>query len=193
MLFGVKQYKYKEKQMLEIYLTDLQAYNEGHLVGKWIQLPLTPFELAQALSEVLTEGEAVSGTDNHEELFITDYEAEIAIDEYDDIHRLNELAEAMEAFSDEDLLKLKLLSHEGYNEREVIYNGLDSYEVELYDFRDNKSFTDTYELLAEEFVEQGLFGEIPKALEFYIDYERIARDLRMAYCEFEDNVIGRVA
>lgn len=179
--------------MLKIYLTDLQAYNEGFLSGRWIKLPLTPFELSQALSEVLTEGEAVSGSDNHEEYFITDYEAEIVIGEYDDIYRLNELAEAMEAFSDEDLLKLKLLCHEGYNEREVIDNGLDSYEVDIYDFRDNKSFTDTYELLAEEFVEQGLFGEIPKALEFYIDYSAIARDLRMDYCEFEDNVIGRVA
>ena len=179
--------------MLKIFITDLQAYNEGSLVGKWIELPLTAFELAQALSEVLSEGEAVSGTDNHEEVFITDYEAEIAIDEYDDIYRLNELAEAMEAFSDEDLLKFKLLCHEGYNEREVIDTGLDSYEVEIYDFRDNKSFTDTYELLAEEFIDQGLYGEVPKALEYYIDYSAIARDLRMDYAEFEPNVIGRVA
>jgi antirestriction protein len=179
--------------MIDIFITDLQAYNGGHLVGKWIQLPLPQEELSQALSEVLREGETVSGTDNHEEVFITDYEAEIVIGEYDDIQRLNELAEAMEAFSDEDLLKLRLLSHEGYNEREVIDNGLDSYDVDIYDFRDNKSFTDTFELLAESFVEEGLFGEIPKALEFYIDYERIARDLRMDYCEFEENVIGRVA
>ena len=179
--------------MLKIFITDLQAYNEGSLVGKWIELPLTAFELSQALSEVLSEGEFVTKTDNHEEVFITDYEAEITIGEYDDIYRLNELAEAMEAFSDEDLLKFKLLCHEGYNEREVIDTGLDSYEVEIYDFRDNKSFTDTYELLAEEFVDEGLFGEIPKALEFYIDYSAIARDLRMEYTEFEPNVIGRVA
>lgn len=179
--------------MINIFITDLQAYNEGHLVGKWIQLPLTPFELAQALSEVLSEGEFISKTDGHEEMFITDYEAEIAIGEYDDIYRLNELAEAMESFSDDDLLKLKLLSHEGYNEREVIDKGLDAYDVEIYDYRDNKSFTDTYELLASDFVDEGLFGEIPKALEFYIDYEKIAKDLRMDYTEFEDNVIGRVA
>ena len=179
--------------MLKIFITDLQAYNEGHLVGKWIELPLTAFELAQALSEVLSEGETVSGTDNHEEVFITDYEAEITIGEYDDIYRLNELAEAMEAFSDEDLLKLRLLSYEGYNEREVIDNGLDSYDVDIYDYRDNKSFTDTFELLASDFVDEGLYGEIPKALEFYIDYSAIARDLRMEYTEFEPNVIGRVA
>ena len=177
---------------MDIFITDLQAYNEGHLVGKWIQLPLSSFELSQALSEVLTEGESICGSGNHEELFITDYDAEIAIGEHDDIHRLNELAEAMEAFDDDDILKLKFLSHEGYNERKVIDNGMDSYDVDIYDYRDNKSFTDTFELLAIDFVDEGLFGEIPKTLEYYIDYEKIARDLRMDYCEFEPNVIGRV-
>ncbi len=178
---------------MDIFITDLQAYNEGHLVGKWIQLPLSSFELSQALSEVLNEGESICGSDNHEELFITDYEAEIVISEYDDIYRLNELAEAVEAFSGEDVLKLKFLSHEGYNEREVINNDIDSYDLDIYDYRDNKSFTDTFELLASDFVDEGLFGEIPKTLEYYIDYERIARDLRMDYNEFEPNVIGRVA
>ena len=99
----------------------------------------------------------------------------------------------MEAFSDDDMLKLKFLSHEGYIERDVIDNGIDSYDVDIYDYRDNKSFTDTFELLASDFVDEGLFGEIPKTLEYYIDYEKIARDLRMDYCEFEPNVIGRVA
>ena len=32
--------------------------------------------------------------------------------------------------------------------------------------------------LAEEFIENGLFGKIPKELESYIDYEKIARDLK---------------
>lgn len=178
---------------MDIFITDLQAYNEGHLVGKWIQLPLSSFELSQTLSGVLNEGESICDSDNHEELFITDYEAEIVIGEYDDIHELNKIAESMEAFSAEDMLKLKFLSHEGYNEREVINNGIHSYDVDIYDYRDNKNFTDTFELLAFDFVEEGLFGEIPKTLEYYIDYEKIARDLRMDYCEFEPNLVGRVA
>ena len=178
---------------MEIYITDLQAYNEGYLVGKWIQLPLTKFELSQAISEVLCEGEVRSESDNHEELFISDYEADIEIGEYDDIYALNDLAELMEEFNDNELLKLKFLVYEGYSEREVLDNGLDSYDVDIYDYRDNKSFTDTFELLASDFIDDGLFGDIPKSLEYYIDYSAIARDLRMDYCEFEPNVIGRVA
>ncbi|MDQ0314601.1 antirestriction protein ArdA [Amorphus orientalis] len=39
--------------------------------------------------------------------------------------------------------------------------------------------------LAEEFVDEGLFGEIPENLRFYIDYDAIARDLAMDYVETE--------
>jgi hypothetical protein len=46
-------------------------------------VPLTPFELSQAISEVLSEGETATGSENHEELFITDFEADIEVEEYD--------------------------------------------------------------------------------------------------------------
>ncbi len=37
--------------------------------------------------------------------------------------------------------------------------------------------------LAEQFVEEGLFGDIPERLQFYIDYDAIARDLAVDYSE----------
>lgn len=40
---------------------------------------------------------------------------------------------------------------------------------------------DTVRDLAIQFVEEELFGEIPKAIENYIDYDAIARDLMMDY------------
>lgn len=47
---------------------------------------------------------------------------------------------------------------------------------------------DTYEVdsmrdLAEEFVEDGLFGDVPASLQNFIDYDAIARDLGMDYAE----------
>lgn len=47
---------------------------------------------------------------------------------------------------------------------------------------------DIYEMdslreLAEHFVDEGLFGDIPERLQFYIDYDAIARDLGMDYAE----------
>ncbi|WP_420412394.1 antirestriction protein ArdA [Roseibium sp.] len=37
--------------------------------------------------------------------------------------------------------------------------------------------------LAEQFVEEGLYGDIPESLQFYIDYDAIARDLSVDYSE----------
>jgi len=178
---------------MQVYITDLQAYNEGYLIGRWIELPMSKFELAQALSEVLTKGEAVSGTDGHEELFITDYEADIIIDEYNDIYKLNEFAEVLDTLREDELLKLKLLVYEGYNEREVLTQGIDNYDVDIYNYSNDTSFTDVYELLAYDMVQEGLFGEIPTYLENYIDYSAIGRDLSYDYVEFEHGVVGRVA
>ncbi|MGR3779789.1 MAG: antirestriction protein ArdA [Albimonas sp.] len=37
--------------------------------------------------------------------------------------------------------------------------------------------------LAEQFVDEGLFGEIPERLRFYIDHDAVARDLAVDYSE----------
>lgn len=93
--------------------------------------------LLKAVNGVLDAGKKVCGSiDNHEEIFITDYEADIKIVEYEDIYNLNDRVEILEEYSENDTLKLKLLSYEGYNEKVVIDTGIDNYDVEIYDFRD---------------------------------------------------------
>ena len=42
---------------------------------------------------------------------------------------------------------------------------------------------DRMEELAEQFIDEGLFGEIPERLQWYIDYEAIARDLSVDYTQ----------
>lgn len=37
--------------------------------------------------------------------------------------------------------------------------------------------------LAEQFVDEGLFGDIPENIQSYLDYDAIARDLSMDYSE----------
>lgn len=56
----------------------------------------------------------------------------------------------------------------------------DDFEVDLYDVA-------TLKELAEQFVEEGLFGEIPENIRFYLDYEAIARDLSMDYTKIHLN------
>ena len=59
---------------------------------------------------------------------------------------------------------------------DIRHDDPDQFDVEIYSDMTMKE-------LAEQFVDEGLFGEIPKALEFYIDYEAIARDLAYDYTE----------
>lgn len=54
----------------------------------------------------------------------------------------------------------------------------DDFDLEVYP-------VETLRGLAEQFVDEGLFGDIPERLQFYIDYDAIARDLGMDYAEAE--------
>ncbi|MEO9827646.1 MAG: antirestriction protein ArdA [Paracoccaceae bacterium] len=52
----------------------------------------------------------------------------------------------------------------------------DHYGIDIY-------YVGSMRELAEQFVEEGLYGEIPESLQHYIDYDAIARDLGMEYSE----------
>ena len=54
----------------------------------------------------------------------------------------------------------------------------DTLDVDLYEM-------DSMRELAEQFVDDGLFGDIPERVQFYIDHDAIARDLGMDYAETE--------
>ena len=56
--------------LISIFTTDLKAYNQGTLSGKWISLPLAKDKLVHGITEVLSYGK----NNEHEEIFITDYE-----------------------------------------------------------------------------------------------------------------------
>lgn len=53
-------------------------------------------------------------------------------------------------------------------------NNPDDIEAEIYE-------VDSMKDLAEQFVEEGLFGEIPENIRYYLDYDLIARDLEADY------------
>lgn len=56
----------------------------------------------------------------------------------------------------------------------------DAFDVDLYEMNSLRD-------LAEHFVDEGLFGQIPENIQYHLDYDRIARDLGMDYSE---TVIG---
>lgn len=84
--------------------------------------------------------------------------------------------EAVESWSDDEKIRVIIAVGEaGYNFT-LGSDSPDQFDIDLYEL-------DSLKDLAEQFVEEGLYGEIPQALQYYIDYEAIARDLGMDYSE----------
>lgn len=96
---------------MKIYLTNLGKYNEGELIGKWFELPI--YDIDEALLEIDVE----SGT-QYEEFFITDYEHDydfkISVGEYDDIDRLNDIAEHLDRVTADEIYN-EILEENGYD------------------------------------------------------------------------------
>ena len=61
---------------------------------------------------------------------------------------------------------------------DIVGGDIDALEIDIYEVRDLKE-------LAAQFVDEGLFGDVPKAFENYIDHEAIARDLSIDYATTE--------
>ena len=150
--------------MLRIYLTNLGKYNEGELIGKWVDLPTT-----NGFEEHLEE---IGINEEYEEWFITDYETDIAgltIGEYDNIEELDELAETLEDLQDYDREVIEALISEGYSLEDALEKKDDC--MVYYNCND---MTDVAEQYAEE---TGLLDSIPENLRYYFDFEAYGRDM----------------
>ena len=84
--------------------------------------------------------------------------------------------EAVEDWSEDDKIKVIIAVGEAGYKFDLGTDAPDQFDIDLYEL-------DSLKDLADQFVEDGLFGEIPKSLQNYIDYEAIARDLGMDYSE----------
>lgn len=160
--------------MLQVYLTDLAAYNAGSLIGRWVQLPITGFELSQAISEVLTEGEHAVDGENHEEYFITDYEWDDIdikdIDEYENIYDLNNELKLLVDLDKDQLKAVKFLLDEGITLD--IEDAISRAEDVI--IHSNQSMEDVaFELIESCYDLQ----DIPSIIANNINYDAIARDL----------------
>lgn len=81
--------------------------------------------------------------------------------------------ELMDDYDEHELLAYAIAVGEGGYDNSVDPSDLD---VSVYEGMSMKE-------LAEQFVEEGIFGDIPDSIANYIDYDAIARDLRFDYSE----------
>lgn len=84
--------------------------------------------------------------------------------------------DAIDDWSDDQKIRYIIAVGEcGYSHEQIVADP-DGIEMDLYEI-------DSLKDLAQHFVEEGLYGEIPESLQFYVDYDAIARDLSFEYAE----------
>lgn len=86
------------------------------------------------------------------------------------------IMEAMETWDDHQKTAVAIAAGECGYDFDPIQDDPDSIDVDIYHVGSLRE-------LAEQFVDDGLFGDIPERLQFYLDYGAIARDLGMDYVE----------
>lgn len=153
--------------MLKIYITNLKKYNEGLLIGEWVDLPISDEELAAVFGRIGIDEE-------HQEYFISDYESNInglKVNEYEDINSLNDIAESIEDMNDLDMKIYRALLKNGYDVIDAIDAMSDcTYYDGCYDMED----------VAIKYVQDlGLLDEAPAILINYFDYEAFGRQMEI--------------
>lgn len=157
----------------KIFLTNLGKYNEGELVGKWVELPCNDFEAE--LAAIGVDGE------EYEEYFITDYECEceaVQVHEYENLEELNELAERLQ-----EVENLEWLTAYMQETSADLLDAIDDYES-CSAWYDGMNLED----VAREIVEDCY--NLPDIAARYFDYEAFARDLSYdGYTECDGGVL----
>jgi antirestriction protein len=116
--------------------------------------------------------------EEYEIQFIDGDDLDCALAETWGLHQGNFAAflEAAEEWDEDDKYRYIIAVGECGCDHDSVAVDPDSMDVQFYDVSSMRE-------LAEQFVEEGLFGDIPDRLRFYLDYDAIARDLEMDYSE----------
>ena len=162
---------------LRVYLTNLGKYNEGELVGEWVDLPISDDELDEVLKRIGISDTPDENGNIYEEYFITDYESDIdglTVDEYESLSRLNDLAEVLEDMDDSDIRIFEAAVEAG----DADIDDLEDFDTD--DFWFIPDISSDYELgeyNVEEFDRDPRTGAISQnLLEQYFDYSKYGEE-----------------
>ena len=173
--------------MLNVWIGNLGKYNEGELVGEWLELPVSKKELDTFLREKvglqLTQEEVErSLAENgvcYEEYMINDYETDlpIQISEYENLDNLNLLATIAENVNDMDAINAYVDS-QGEMTIEELANLMEQEDnIAYYRFSNDNLFMSSEEKMGYEMAEiTGLLATLQKMqIEDFFDFEGYGR------------------
>lgn len=151
------------KKMMRVFLTNLGKYNEGELVGEWLDLPATDEEIKNTLDRIGINEE-------YEEYFITDWECDwYDMTEYSNLSTLNELAEKYDSLMEYEQEIFGALLEEGYDMEEAL--------EKIDDCIFWSDCSDMEDVAREYCAECGILHDIPDNLQNYFDFAAFGRDM----------------
>ena len=151
--------------MLKIFISNLKEYNEGQIIGEWVDLP------CEGLEEVLDK---ISNNGN-DELFISDYETDISglkVSEYDNILELNDMTEEIDNLSDDEVIAFQAYLEQYTNDLQQALDAVRQGNYRIYYNCDNMEDV-AYQVVND----CGLLDGVPEEVKIYFDYEAYVRDL----------------
>ena len=163
--------------MLRIYLTNLGKYNEGELLGEWIDLPVSRDELIKVFDRIQICHDGVDYFDEfgnpYEEYFVTDYETDFGyeVGEYESIEKLSELAEQLDNMNATEREALEAFIDNGCSLEEALDH------VENGDYVVFLGCNDMTDVACQVVSTYGYLDNIPDTVARYFDYEAFGRDL----------------
>jgi antirestriction protein len=162
---------------MRVYVSTYKSYNDGNLNGRWMDIDnFSDYdEFIEACRELFEDEE-----DPEEiELMFQDKDSELPEWAYSENEIDSRLWDYIDLDEDDKLKFNYLVEYLSYDIDEAFDNYQD---VIFYDGM-------TLKTVAEELVDEGLFGEVSNNLKWYLDYEAIARDLEIdGYTETSDGV-----
>lgn len=153
--------------MFRIWIGNLGKYNEGELVGEWVDLPCDDFD------EVF---ERIGINEEYEETFIADFENDYGYDvsEWDSLTMLNEVAETLEGLSDFECDVFEALHDDGLNFDEIMDI------IERGDYVCWWGCDDMSDVAYSAYEASGQLAELERIIcPSYIDWDAIGRDMSL--------------
>lgn len=153
------------------YITNLGKYNEGYLIGEWIDFPISDEDLAAVLERIGVSDEPDENGCYYEEYFFTDWETSISglsanLGEYVSIDDVNEIAEKIEEYGE---IAEAIVEVFGIDD---LMNG-DPDDYMLWSVNNDEELGEEVAGVC------GVTYELPEHLRYYFDFAAYGRDYAM--------------
>lgn len=160
-----------------VYVANLGAYTSGIMHGAWLELPASPEEIENCMSEVFS---GRFSWDYDREYAIHDYKLPFSISEYEGLEPLNDQIERMKNALDSIGCDRAIIKHLSQYEcdLETILEAIEDGRVRIY-----WGCESVADAMQEQHEECGLFNA-PYEVMQYFDWERYARDVQYNHSGF---------